>query len=1284
MIAGTDATPPAGTVADAATALSSDNPWPGLLAFRESDRQYFQGRRGETDELLRLVRRERLTVLFGLSGLGKSSLLQAGLFPPLRAEQVFPVYIRLDFSRAEPDFAEQVWAAVVSQALASRIEVPKSDPGDTLWERLHRSDADFWNERNRPVVPLLVFDQFEEIFTLGRRDDARRAATERLIESLSDLAEGRPPASVKAHLDAHPEQVSQFVFGDHRYKLLLGIREDFLPELETLRDRLTAIPLNRLRLKGMDGVAALEVVNQAPHLIDADVAEQVVRFVAAGREGQPLTDVRVEPALLSVVCRELNAARQHRKEAKITPDLLKGSQDEVLATFYDTSVADLPPEARAFIEDRLLTVSGYRDSVALENALSTPGMSRAVIDRLVERRLIRIEDRSGTQRIELTHDLLTGVVGSSRKRRREVEEAERERIARIEAQEREQVALGQLRRSRRLALLFLAISIAAVGAALWALIAQREAARRRVQAGAAEARAFIDDAVRSVEAERPDQALAYLARALRADPDSLAARSWATDLLGRQWWVPSTPIEHPAAVTSAEFSPDGSRLLTATADGYLHLWDPVTRQRIGTPIREKSGIPSRIVNAVFTADGSRVVVVWQDNTLPELERHACRIGLVDATTGSLVRPPMVSQLLGQHTAVTQDGRRALVKMASDVQVIDVATGERAAGPFPVTTVYGSKFSPDGRRLALNEAVGTWSLWNVEDGTKIGDMTAAGNSPLFVRGFTADGARLVAQANNRLQLWNAATATLEAEVGSSGQSLAFDSHGSRFLSIDDQRVSLQDAADLQRRFAPLLHAAVVRTARFSPDGTLAITVVDDASVRIWDLAGLSPIGQPLHHARTIRTAAMSNDGRRIVTGSDDGTARIWELSRGKLAPGLNIRKWERAASLSADGRRAATLDGDNTVRLWRTDTWSAVDRPFKPADEAADVALSPDGKWLVSFHREAEGYLTARVWNAEAGTATNITVTGLHSEFPILFSGDSRRIAFRRARNDTFEVRTLPDGAIRTPVKGAHSFGRPALSPDGRLLFVGEPVNSSVLWDVDGGKGTLTEPTGSGTDVVAFSGDGSLVAVARKETVQVWNLRNNTTVGQLERNDHDVDRLLFTPDGRRLVATAGTFTQIWDVATGRRATSAIVNSAKLDTLALSSDSRRMLTSVLNEASIWEVGSATPVATAFNAGGKILESAFTPDGDRVILLVNNKSIVNWRVLFGPGEDDDEEVERLADLAEEVSGYRFNEFGSLVPPFGDDGTHRAELRRWAADHARPNGTDVASFIKAFFAGN
>ena len=77
---------------DVGVALNDDNPWPGLLPFGEADWKYFRGREFESEMLYRRVERERLTILFAPSGLGKSSILQAGLFPLLRRENVLPVY----------------------------------------------------------------------------------------------------------------------------------------------------------------------------------------------------------------------------------------------------------------------------------------------------------------------------------------------------------------------------------------------------------------------------------------------------------------------------------------------------------------------------------------------------------------------------------------------------------------------------------------------------------------------------------------------------------------------------------------------------------------------------------------------------------------------------------------------------------------------------------------------------------------------------------------------------------------------------------------------------------------------------------------------------------------------------------------------------------------------------------------------------------------------------------------------------------------------------------------
>lgn len=447
--------------------VDHDNPWPGLIPYTEADKSFFFGRSQEIEALLVRVKRKRTAVLYAASGVGKSSLLEAGLYPRLRAENYLPISLRMDFSTHSAPFVDQLLDAIQRSARKAGIEAPAHRDGDGAWEYFHRPNADFWNTRNRPQIPILVFDQFEEFFTLGRRSSDIEKRCETILDSIADLAEGSPPQSLQRKLDENPELAKSYVFGQHNYKILIALREDYLPDMEPLQARISDIAFNRFRLKRIDGNSALEVVDQAPHLIDTAVAEEVVRFVAAVDDSElPFEDFEIEPALLSVICRELNNRRQRNDQEKITAKLLEGSRAEILSDFYERSVADLTPAARTFIEEKLLTVSGFRDSVALENVLQHSELSQEDLDKLQDRRLLRIDSRAGHDRVELTHDRLTEVIARSRDRRRAVDE-------RREAEKKTAAINKKLARSRVLVFAFAAFSAATVALAGYAYVAKQ-------------------------------------------------------------------------------------------------------------------------------------------------------------------------------------------------------------------------------------------------------------------------------------------------------------------------------------------------------------------------------------------------------------------------------------------------------------------------------------------------------------------------------------------------------------------------------------------------------------------------------------------------------------------------------------------------------------------------------------------------------------------------------------------------------------------------------------------
>jgi tetratricopeptide (TPR) repeat protein len=219
----------------------------------------------------------------------------------------------------------------------------------------------------------------------------------------------------------------------------------------------------------------------APHLVSEAVAEAVVRFVAGGAD---LAHAEVEPSLLSLICRELNNTRLAQGHAEISADLLAGSRDTILAEFYERALADQPAGVRIFIEDEMLTDSGYRESVAEERvrkAFVAAGAAPGALAALVDRRLLRVEDRLDLRRVEITHDVLCSVVGASRGVRHEREALEESKRQLVLQQERERATRRALLRARVVAAVASVLMLLAAGSAVFGWINLRRARMAEAQ-----------------------------------------------------------------------------------------------------------------------------------------------------------------------------------------------------------------------------------------------------------------------------------------------------------------------------------------------------------------------------------------------------------------------------------------------------------------------------------------------------------------------------------------------------------------------------------------------------------------------------------------------------------------------------------------------------------------------------------------------------------------------------------------------------------------------------------
>ncbi|MDE2209259.1 MAG: ATP-binding protein, partial [Betaproteobacteria bacterium] len=479
----------------AQTSVDPQHPWLGLASFTEETQGYFYGREEEVAELGRRVQRKTLTLLFGQSGLGKTSILRAGIVPRLRPMGYCPVYVRVDYSAESPAPSEQIKQAIfrATQRSGEWTQTGVAVEGESLWEFLHHRDDVLKDDAGKPLIPLLIFDQFEEIFTLAQADDAGRSRAAQFIEDLADLVENRPPKALEARMEDDESAAEKFDFTRSDYRILIALREDYLAHLEALKGVMPSITQNRMRLARMTGEQALEaVMKPGGKLVSQEVAEAIVRFVAGGSE---LRNAEVEPSLLSLICRELNNARIAKGRTEISADLLAGSHETILAEFYERALADQPAALRHYIEDELLTESGYRESIAEESvrkAFAGMGAKPDALPTLVDRRLLRIEERLDVRRVELTHDVLCSVVRASRDLRheREARDAAERKLA--EQRARELATRKALVRARQIAAVCAVLAIGAIASAIYGYQSAKRA--QRAEADAQQTRQLADSA----------------------------------------------------------------------------------------------------------------------------------------------------------------------------------------------------------------------------------------------------------------------------------------------------------------------------------------------------------------------------------------------------------------------------------------------------------------------------------------------------------------------------------------------------------------------------------------------------------------------------------------------------------------------------------------------------------------------------------------------------------------------------------------------------------------------
>jgi WD40 repeat protein len=571
--------------------------------------------------------------------------------------------------------------------------------------------------------------------------------------------------------------------------------------------------------------------------------------------------------------------------------------------------------------------------------------------------------------------------------------------------------------------------------------------------------------------------------------------------------------EHTNAVTSADFSPDGGRIVTASDDGTARVWDA----RTGRELRELLNIEGYVRNwgagsARFSPDGRRIVTGGPDDTAK----------VWDARTG--------------RKLLTLRGHVGLVWFAG--------------------------YSPDGRRIVTGSKDTTAKVWDAQTGREL--LTLEGHAIVRSAGFSPDGRQIVTGGADA-RVWDASTGrerlVLKGNDGRGGSiwAASYSRDGRQIITAGEVgafgTATVWDAVTGRKLLTLQGHAEIVCSAAFSPDGRRIVTGSGDRTARVWDARAGRELFTLKGHTGAVLSAGFSPDGRQIVTSSLDQTAMVWDPAAGRERLTLKGHAGDfENTNFSPDGERIVTGGLDHTVKVWDARTGQKLLTLKEHTDNVTDAVFSPDGRRIVTASMDN----TAKIWDARTGRKLR-TLRHADGVASAGFSPDGRQIV-TSSQDQTVKVWDALDGReLRTLRPEGMFVSAASFSPDGRRLVTGSWNGTVIVWDALSGRKLLTFNTSEGTiHTVTFSPDGRRI-LTDGGGARVWDPVTGRELLTLKGHSSRVSSARFAPDGRRIVTGSLDRTaKVWDAATGRELLTLKGDGGIVCSAAFSPDGRRIVT------------------------------------------------------------------------------------------------------------------------------
>lgn len=406
--------------------------YPGSRPFDDTDieRKLFFGREQEKENLLHKILTNNLVVLYSKSGIGKTSLINAGINQALRDKGFLPLIIR--FNIPKYDLCNIIYSSIADITGAKKLDFKEGEK-NSLWQ--YFKTTMFWSENETLLKPILIFDQFEEFFA-GHSLESRKE----FISQIADIVNNRIPEAMRNSIE--PGESFQYLEKQPNVKIIISLREDFLGQLEEMSWEIPDIFNNRFKLFPLTYEQAKAAINKPAQVKDKeihtepfeyspDTVNMMLDFLCKQKEKNGIRVFNeVESFQLQLLCRHIED-KVHEEIAKnnntivIEPSTLGGEKgmQQILQQFYTDSLNRLDSfqekkKVYKLFEKGLLNIDDRRLSLEENDIEKNFHVSKNVLAKLVDYRVVRSEPRLGSVYYELSHDSLIPPIRLTQQKRR--------------------------------------------------------------------------------------------------------------------------------------------------------------------------------------------------------------------------------------------------------------------------------------------------------------------------------------------------------------------------------------------------------------------------------------------------------------------------------------------------------------------------------------------------------------------------------------------------------------------------------------------------------------------------------------------------------------------------------------------------------------------------------------------------------------------------------------------------------------------------------------------------